>query len=159
MGLIGFILVMFGLGVIIVFSFKDSSKQTLGDSIKEDLSGIEGQTAIVLIARALYILLVFGLLVILPFIFIANSIDQWLNKNLSVRPWHQCEYIDYHLKHDGSWVDGRWYEWKDRYGNIEIARMKLDAIDHFFPRAEIIKEEDVAAFREIEEAPIEQEVM
>lgn len=148
MGLIGFILVMFGLGVIIFYRFKDSNKPTLGDLIKMDLSGIEGRTAIVLVARALYILLVFGFLVILPFIFIANSIDQWLNKNLSVKPWHQCEYVDYHLKHDGSWVDGKWYEWKDRYGNIEIARMKLDAIDHFFPRAEFIKEEDVVAFRE-----------
>lgn len=148
MGLIGFILVMFGLGVIIFYRFKDSSRQTLGDLIKEDLSEIEGRTVIVILERALYILLVFGFLVTLPFIFIANSIDQWLNKNLSVRPWHQCEYVDYHLKHDGSWVDGRWYEWKDRYGNIEIARMKLDAIDHFFPRAEIIKEEDVVAFRE-----------
>ena len=44
--------------------------------------------------------------------------------------WHPCRYIDSNLEHDGSWIDGRWYEWEDIHGNREIARMKLDAIDH-----------------------------
>lgn len=44
---------------------------------------------------------------------------------------HPCRYIDCTLEHDGSWVDGKWYEWEDIYGNREVARMKLDAMDHF----------------------------
>lgn len=65
--------------------------------------------------------------------------------------WHPCRYIDSALRHDGSWIDGRWYEWEDIHGNREIARMKLDAIDHFYPETKTIKEEDVCRYREIEE--------
>ena len=65
--------------------------------------------------------------------------------------WHPCRYIDSTLEHDGSWIDGRWYEWEDIHGNREIARMKLDAIDHFYPETRTIKEEDVCRYREIEE--------
>ena len=65
--------------------------------------------------------------------------------------WHPCRYIDFTLEHDGSWIDGRWYEWEDIHGNREIARMKLDAIDHFYPETKTIKEEDVCRYREIEE--------
>ena len=54
--------------------------------------------------------------------------------------WHPCQYVDCKLEHDGSWVDGRWYEWEDIHGSREVARMKLDAIDHFYPYAKIIKE-------------------
>ena len=43
---------------------------------------------------------------------------------------HPCRYIDCTLEHDGSWVDGKWYEWEDIYGNREVARMKLDAIGY-----------------------------
>lgn len=69
--------------------------------------------------------------------------------------WHPCEYgdgekLDWgHLHHDGTWVDGRWYEWLDKHGNREVARMKMDAQDHFWPPTKIITEEDVVAFREI----------
>lgn len=42
--------------------------------------------------------------------------------------WHPCRYIDCTLEHDDSWVDGKWYEWEDIYGNREVARMKLDAM-------------------------------
>ena len=59
--------------------------------------------------------------------------------------------IDSTLEHDGSWIDGRWYEWEDIHGNREIARMKLDAIDHFYPETKTIKEEDVCRYRELEE--------
>lgn len=144
MGLIGFILCMFGLGVIIFTIWKDPSKPTLKD-FKEGILEIEGPMAIVL--RALYILSIFNMFVILPFMYIVNFFEKWL-EDFPNGTWHPCEYVDYHLKHDGTWVDGRWYEWKDKDGNIEIARMKLDTIDHFFPRAEVIKEEDVVAFRE-----------
>ena len=65
--------------------------------------------------------------------------------------WHPCRYIDSALRHDGSWIDGRWYEWEDIHGNREIARMKLDAIDHFYPETKTIKEKDVCRYREIEE--------
>lgn len=46
------------------------------------------------------------------------------------------------------WKDGKWYEWIDKYGNVEKARMKADAYDHFYPNTETIKEEDVIGFRE-----------
>lgn len=62
--------------------------------------------------------------------------------------WHKCSYQDGHLQHDGTWVDGRWYEWRDIHGNVEVARMKMDAWDHFYPSARMI-EEEVVAFREI----------
>ena len=64
------------------------------------------------------------------------------------REWHPCKYDDYKLEHDGTWVGGKWYEWLDKYNNREIARMKLDAFDHFFPSTKTIKEENVIAFRE-----------
>ena len=67
------------------------------------------------------------------------------DKELKV--WHPCSYVNMSLKHDGTWVDGAWYEWLDKYDNREIARMKLDAVDHFYPNAKIIKEENVIAFR------------
>ena len=65
--------------------------------------------------------------------------------------WHPCQYVDCKLEHDGSWIDGKWYEWEDVHGNREVARMKLDAIDHFYPHAKIIKEEGVCRYRELEE--------
>lgn len=63
--------------------------------------------------------------------------------------WHPCTYVDGKLKHDGTWKDGRWYEWMDKNDNREKARMKDDAFDHFWPEADIL-EEDIIAFREIE---------
>ena len=77
--------------------------------------------------------------------------------------WHPCRYepigdaadwdgIDDflgHLEDDGTWEDGRWYEWLDKYDNREVARMKLDAYDHFSPPTKIIREQDVIAFREL----------
>ena len=38
--------------------------------------------------------------------------------------WHPCQYVDCKLEHDGSWIDGKWYEWEDVHGNREVARMK-----------------------------------
>lgn len=67
-------------------------------------------------------------------------------KTIVIAQIHDCK-----LEHDGSWVDGRWYEWEDIHGSREVARMKLDAIDHFYPYAKIIKEEDVCRYRELEE--------
>lgn len=63
--------------------------------------------------------------------------------------WHPCAYQNYRLEHDGTWVDGKWYEWLDKYDNREVARMKLDAITHFFPQTTIIKEENIIAFRSL----------
>lgn len=51
----------------------------------------------------------------------------------------------------GIFEDGCWYEWIDKHGNIELARMKLDAYDHFWPNTKIIKEKDVIGFRIPEE--------
>lgn len=74
-------------------------------------------------------------------------VDYALSQNLE-QPWHPCRYEDLELKHDGSWKPGRWYEWLDKYNNREVARMKDDAADHFWPETKIIKKEDVIAFRE-----------
>lgn len=71
-----------------------------------------------------------------------------INKDVELQ-WHPCKYKDFELVHDGTWVSGRWYEWLDKYGNREVARMKDDAIDHFYPPTEQIKEEDVLAFRSL----------
>ena len=61
--------------------------------------------------------------------------------------WHPCKYVDLKLEHDGSWISGKWYEWMDKFGNVEVARMKYDAIDHFFPPTKTIQQEDVVAYR------------
>lgn len=66
--------------------------------------------------------------------------------------WHKCSYEDGRLIHDGSWVPGKWYEWKSISGETECARMKRDIPDdHFFPPPSRIFEENVIAFRELEE--------
>lgn len=75
----------------------------------------------------------------------------YIVKVLAKEGWNYCKYKNSKLQHDGSWIDGKWYEWLDKYGNKEIARMKLDAIDHFYPNANTIKEEDVIAYRIKEE--------
>ena len=63
--------------------------------------------------------------------------------------WHPCKHNGYRLIHDATWVDGRLYEWLDKYGNREVARMKKDAMDHFYTSTKIIKEGDVVAFRDV----------
>ena len=67
--------------------------------------------------------------------------------------WHECKFNEEtgHLDHDGTWVAGRWYMWRDKYGNEKAARMKEDWEDHFYPPTLIIKKEDVVAFRELTE--------
>ena len=83
-----------------------------------------------------------------------ESIEKWnakMKRESHGNAWHPCQYVDCKLEHDGSWVDGRWYEWEDIHGSREVARMKLDAIDHVYPYAKIIKEEDVCRYRELEE--------
>ena len=82
-----------------------------------------------------------------------SEIDNVEKPNIKIThgAWHSCEYKNGELFHDGSWVDGKWYEWKDIHGNIEEARMKLDTPDHFYPPTDIIREEDVVAYREIKE--------
>lgn len=63
--------------------------------------------------------------------------------------WHPCKYEHMKLEHDGSWEDGKWYVWRDADGHEEIARMKLDAYDHFYPPTKVIEEENVVAYREV----------
>ena len=55
--------------------------------------------------------------------------------------WHPCRYVDCKLEHDGSWVEGKWFDWEDFYGTM----------DHFYPNTKIIKEENVRRYREIME--------
>ena len=84
----------------------------------------------------------------------AESIEKWnakMKRESHGNAWHPCQYVDCKLEHDGSWIDGKWYEWEDVHGNREVARMKLAAIDHFYPHAKIIKEEGVCRYRELEE--------
>lgn len=41
----------------------------------------------------------------------------------------------------------RWALWKDKFGNVEKCRLKMDAYDHFSPSPKLIKsEEDLMAF-------------
>ena len=63
------------------------------------------------------------------------------------KEWHECKYENLKLEHDGTWEDGKWYEWLTKDGKIINATMKDDAYDHFYPSVEI-NEEDVIAFRE-----------
>lgn len=77
-----------------------------------------------------------------------NTVENALLQNI-VKPWHPCSYEDDELLHDGTWESGKWYEWLDKYNNREIARMKEDAQDHFFPPTKVISEKNVIAFREI----------
>lgn len=78
---------------------------------------------------------------------------EWIEADKpDAKTWRLCSYDEYEnnkLEHDGSWVDGKWYEWLDKYGNREVARMKKDAMDHFFPPTKVIKEENVIAFRAV----------
>ena len=62
--------------------------------------------------------------------------------------WNTCKYENCKLYSD-VWEGGHWYEWLDKYGNREVARMKEDAIDHFYPPTKVIKADDVIAFRAI----------
>ena len=65
--------------------------------------------------------------------------------------WIACKFEGIELKHKGNILQDRcWYEWLDKYGNIEVLRIKLDVIHHFYPQSEIIKIDDVIAFREME---------
>ena len=82
-------------------------------------------------------------------------LENKINSQHKINEWHQCEYgifndVSYRLIHDGTWEDGKFYEWIDIYGNKEIARMKKDAIDHFFPPTKLVKEKNVIAYREID---------
>lgn len=69
-----------------------------------------------------------------------------LNSDIS---WNDCRWSRGSLLHNGYWQSGHWYEWLDIYGNTEVARMKDDAWDHFYPPTKIIKEENVIGFRDI----------
>ena len=75
------------------------------------------------------------------------DIDELLWNDLELNP---CHYSGGKLLHAGTWHPGRWYEWVDKFGNREIARMKADAFDHFWPETKIIKEENVVAFKDVE---------
>lgn len=81
--------------------------------------------------------------------FMAKYLCEPVQPRVSHGPWHSCSYKHGELIYDGSWEDGKWYEWKDIFGNVEEARMKLDTPDHFFPPTDVIKEEDVVAYREV----------
>ena len=64
--------------------------------------------------------------------------------------WHPCYYecMKCQYPQDDEVPFGWWLEWLDKYGNIELARMKEDAYDHFFPKQKIIEsEEDIVAWR------------
>lgn len=67
---------------------------------------------------------------------------------MSRRKWRRCHYANMKLHTKYPWKDGAWYVWKDKFGNISIGRMKLDAYDHFFPKCSI-KEENIVAFRKL----------
>lgn len=61
--------------------------------------------------------------------------------------WIKCTYEDMKFNPFGEWIDGKWYIFKDCFGNVEKARMKTDAYDHFFPPTKTIKEENIIAYK------------
>ena len=63
------------------------------------------------------------------------------------RKWNRVVYCHMQLKGKRLPEDGAWSVWKDSKGHIEIARFKFDAQDHFFPRTDRIREEDIVAWR------------
>lgn len=68
--------------------------------------------------------------------------------------WIKATYKNLKLETKYKWVDGKWYIWKDKYGHEELARMKSDVFDHFLPNTSFIQEEDIVAFREVEEGEL-----
>lgn len=59
------------------------------------------------------------------------------------RKWYYVKYVDGFLIGRKLPMDVKWSVWKDRFGNVEVARFKYDAIDHFYPHTNFIKEEDI----------------
>lgn len=53
----------------------------------------------------------------------------------SMGKFHECRFErEYGLTLEGDPPrEGAWVYWVDSYGNIELARMKRDVIDHFYP--------------------------
>lgn len=69
---------------------------------------------------------------------------------MAKRRWNRVVYSHMQLKGRKLPKDGSWSVWKDKFGNIEIARFKMDAQDHFFPSPIKIKdEENIIAWREL----------
>ena len=76
---------------------------------------------------------------------INSDLDAW---ELVEEGWYLVEYgEDMALHGDVLPEDGVWAEWMDRDGNIEVARFKYDAEDHFYPHTKVIKKENVYAWR------------
>lgn len=65
------------------------------------------------------------------------------------RKWHRVRYAHYYLEGRNRPEPDAWSVWKDSKGHIEVARFKLDGIDHFYPPTKYIKEEDIIAWREL----------
>lgn len=62
-------------------------------------------------------------------------------------PWEPDGDMGDLIDPQGIWEDGKWYEWIDKHGNIEVARMKENVWHYFYPDTKIIKEKDVIGFR------------
>lgn len=67
------------------------------------------------------------------------------------RFWYPCVFDNDQLLHKGAIVDGTWYELLDRNGNKEAALIKLGfgSGDHLIPKTDIIKKEDIIAYRKL----------
>lgn len=65
--------------------------------------------------------------------------------------WHPCHYEeDSELicdLPDYDFEDGKWYRWIDKTGQIQTARYKQDAIDHFYPPGPLFAMDDVIGFQ------------
>ena len=59
----------------------------------------------------------------MPWIEVRNYGENGLSKFETTDPEHEIPFDKYAF-------------WKDKYGNVEKARLKLDAFDHFFPHTE-----------------------
>ena len=61
--------------------------------------------------------------------------------------WNEVRYNNLSLEGEVLPPDCIWAEWKDKFGNIEVARFKVDVQDHFYPPTKLVKEENIVAWR------------
>lgn len=69
----------------------------------------------------------------MPWIKVRDKVGEGICKFESLDPEHEIPFDE-------------WALWKDEFGNVEKARLKLDAYDHFYPSPKLLKEENLEAF-------------
>jgi len=68
---------------------------------------------------------------------------------MALNDWHPCYYNHETLSLVPELIDGKWYEWLSKDGQIQEARYKADLQDHFWPHPPLFAMEDAIAYREL----------